>query len=99
MPIIIKLPLVIEDVADIWEYIAEDSEARADAFIDSIDRKFHELSDSPHIGRSRPELLPGLSSFPFGRYIIFYLIIPWGIEIVRVLHSARDIDPQFNPQE
>ena len=92
MPIIIKRPLVFED-------IVEDSENRADAFIDSIDRKLHELADSPHIGRSRTELLAGLSSFPFGRYIIFYLIVPGGIEIVRVLHGARDIDPQFNPQE
>ncbi len=83
MPIIIKRPLVFEDIADIWDYIAEDSESRADAFIDSIDRKLYELADSPHIGR----------------YIIFYLIVPGGIEIVRVLHGARDIDPQFNPQE
>ena len=92
MPIIIKRPLVFED-------IVEDSENRADAFIDSIDRKLHELADSPHIGRSRSELLAGLSSFPFGRYIIFYLIIPGGIEIVRVLHGARDIEPQFRQQE
>lgn len=99
MPVIIIRPLVFEDIADIWDYIAEDSENRADAFIDSIDRKFHELADSPYIGRSRSELLAGLSSFPFGRYIIFYLIIPGGIEIVRVLHGARDIDPQFSPQE
>ncbi|MEI7824063.1 MAG: type II toxin-antitoxin system RelE/ParE family toxin [Chlorobiaceae bacterium] len=55
------------------------------------------MADSPHIGRSRTELLAGLSSFPFGRYIIFYLIIPDGIEVVRVLHGTRDIDPQFNP--
>jgi len=99
MPIIVKRPLAFEYIADIWTYIAEDSESRADAFIDSIDSKFHDLAASPHIGRSRTELLPGLSSFPFGRYIIFYFIIPGGIEIVRVLHSARDIDPQFNPQE
>ena len=99
MPIIIKRPLVFEDIADIWDYIAEASENRADTFIDSIDRKLHELADSPHIGRSRSELLPGLSSFPFGLYIIFYLIIPGGIEIVRVLHSARDIDPQCNQHE
>jgi toxin ParE1/3/4 len=97
MPIINKRPLVFEDIADIWEYIAENSESRADDFIDSIDKKLYELAYSPHIGRSRSELLPGLLSFPFGKYIIFYLLIPGGIEIVRVLHSARDIDPQFNP--
>ena len=34
MPIIIKRPLVFEDIADIWDYIAEDNENNADAFID-----------------------------------------------------------------
>ena len=99
MPIIIKRPLVFEDIADIWDYIAEDNENNADAFIDSIDTKFHELAVSPQIGRSRSELFSGLLSFPFRRYIIFYLIIPGGIEIVRVLHGARDIDPQFKPAD
>ena len=33
MPIIIKRPLVFEDIADIWDYIAEDSESRADSLL------------------------------------------------------------------
>ncbi|WP_076792866.1 type II toxin-antitoxin system RelE/ParE family toxin [Chlorobium sp. KB01] len=99
MPVIVTRPLVFDDLADIWDYIAEDSPVRADGFIDSLDRKFHELAASPHAGRSRPELLPGLLSYPFGRYVIFYLVNPHGIEIVRVLHSARDIAPHFNPDE
>jgi len=92
-------PLAIADLAEIWNYIAEDSPNRADKFIDSVDGKFHELAQSPHIGRSRNELLPGLYSFPVGRYLIFYLITPDGIEIVRVLHASRDIDEQLNPRQ
>ncbi|ACD91062.1 MAG: type II toxin-antitoxin system RelE/ParE family toxin [Chlorobium limicola] len=99
MPKIIIRPLVVEDLAEIWSYIAEDSSNRADSFVDFIDGKFHELAQSPRIGRSRNELLPGLCSFPVGRYIIFYLIIPDGIEVVRVLHASRDIDDQLNPQQ
>ena len=99
MPIIRIRPLVFDDLAEIWSYIAEDSPNRADTFIDSIDRKFHELARSPHIGRSRNELLPGLCSFPVGRYIIFYLVVTDGIEVVRVLHASRDIDEQLNPQQ
>ncbi len=56
MPEIIIRPLALEDLADIWDYIAEDSQARADAFIDSIDMKINELAGSPHAGRSRMEL-------------------------------------------
>ena len=39
-----------------------------------------------------------LRSFPFGRYVIFYLALPGGIEIVRVLHGARDLDAIFHPE-
>jgi toxin ParE1/3/4 len=64
---------------------------RADAFIDTLDRKFHILAQRPRIGRARDELAEGLRSFPVGRYVIFYLPLPEGIEIVRVLHGARDL--------
>jgi toxin ParE1/3/4 len=40
-------------------------------------------------------LAPGLQSFPFGRYIIFYRPVANAIEIVRVLHGARDIENIF----
>ena len=33
-----------------------------------------------------------IRSMPVGRYVIFYLPLPSGIEIVRVLHGARDIE-------
>jgi toxin ParE1/3/4 len=44
------------------------------------------------MGRARPELAPDLRSFPFRRYFIVYLHLPDGIDVVRVLHSARDVD-------
>jgi plasmid stabilization system protein ParE len=67
MPIVLTRPIVLDDLADIWAYIAEDSPSRANTFIDAIDMKFKELAASPHVGRLRTELLDGLSSFPFGR--------------------------------
>ena len=56
MPVIVKRPLALIDVAEIWDYIADDSEARANAFINTIDQKFKNLSEAPHMGRSRDEL-------------------------------------------
>lgn len=48
------------------------------------------------MGRARVELGADLRSFPFGRYVIFYAPIEDGIDVVvRVLHSARDIDAAF----
>ena len=96
MPVIIQRPRARTDIAEIWDYIAEDSEARADAFIDRIEQKIHALANQPDMGRTRYELEEGLRSFPVGRYVIFYLSNPGGIEIVRVLHGARDLIAIFD---
>ena len=57
------------------------------------------LSRQPGIGRTRPELDTNLRSFVVGRYVIFYLPVSSGIEIVRVLHGARDIATLFREEE
>lgn len=67
----------------------------ADAFVDRLNRQFRLLAKEPMIGRARDELAPGLRSIPLGRYVIFYQPIDNGIEVVRVLHGARDADAQF----
>jgi toxin ParE1/3/4 len=95
-PLIVQRPQAITDLAEIWDYIADDSEGRADTFIDLLDRKIHALVRRPNIGRAREELAEGLRSFPVGRYIIFYRAVPKGIEIVRVLHGARDLETIFH---
>lgn len=96
MPSIVKLPLAKTDLVEIWDYIADDSEARADAFIETINQKLRSLASQPNIGRVRDEIATNLRSFPVGRYVIFYRKFSEGIEIVRVLHSARDLDMIFS---
>ena len=96
MAVVLKRPRAADDLIEIWDYIADDSVTRADAFIDDVDAKFRLLAEQPMLGRSREELAPGLRSFPFGRYVIFYEVIPDGIAIARVLHGARDLGPLFD---
>jgi len=97
MPFIIqRRPRAVADLAEIWDYIADDSEERADAFVALVDQKIRALARRPNIGRTREELGEGVRSFPVGRYIIFYCVIPKSIEIVRVLHGARDLETIFN---
>lgn len=86
-----KRPLALADLAEIWSFIADGSEANADRFLDKLDQKLHLLATQPQMGRARPELMAGLHSFPIARYVVFYLAQAGGIEVVRVLHSARDI--------
>ncbi|HEY2117993.1 MAG TPA: type II toxin-antitoxin system RelE/ParE family toxin [Candidatus Acidoferrum sp.] len=88
-------PRASEDLIEIWNYIADDSVASADAFIDKLYQTIQVLGRQPGSGRHRKELAPGIQSFPFGRYVIFYRAVKSAIEIVRVLHGARDIESVF----
>ena len=54
------------------------------------------LSEHPAIGRNRSDLCLNLRGFPVGNYIIFYYSVDAGIEVVRVLHGARDIPELFS---
>ena len=96
MPEIIKLSRATDDLAEIWDYIADDSETQADLLIDTIDRKLKLLAEQPNLGRSRHELAENMRSLPIGRYVIFYIVMPSCIQVVRVLHGARDLAPIFD---
>jgi len=39
--------------------------------------------------------MPALRSLPVGNYLVFYLPLDDGIEVVRVLHGSREIDALF----
>ncbi|MEI6026596.1 MAG: type II toxin-antitoxin system RelE/ParE family toxin [Betaproteobacteria bacterium] len=93
-----RRPLAAADILDIWDHIAEDSLDQADRWIDKLDEKFGILATQPLMGRAREELAADLRSFPFGRYVIFYMPVQDGIDVVRVLHSARDVDAAFGDE-
>ncbi|CAA2103675.1 hypothetical protein MBUL_02315 [Methylobacterium bullatum] len=59
--------------------------------LDRIEGILRMLADRLRAGRSRPELADNLRSFPIGAYVLFYLPLPDGIELVRILHGYRDI--------
>jgi toxin ParE1/3/4 len=88
-------PAARSDLDEIWFYIAQDDPEAADKFIRAIVSRFPKFAAMPELGRQREELSPRLRSFPVGRYVIFYRPMKNGIEIVRVLHGARDLPPLF----
>jgi toxin ParE1/3/4 len=95
MTCILKRPLAEADLYDIWWYIAQDNPKAADGLLDKIEERCTMLARCPEMGASRDELMDGLRSLPVGNYVIFYLPINHGIEIVRVLSGMRDIDALF----
>lgn len=85
----------IQDLIDIWCYIALDNSDAADVFIDKLYTSCKSLTIMPEMGRSRDELLPGLRSLTYRGYIIFYRDCNQKIEIIRVLNGCMDIASLF----
>jgi len=88
-------PAALKDLEDIYDFIADDNLARAGQFIDLIEEKCSDLAKNPLIGRLRPELKKDLRSFPVQRYLIFYWVKKNTVEVVHVLHGARDFEALF----
>lgn len=80
------------DLDDIWFFIAQDNPGAADRFLDLLLSKFLLLGKQPLIGRIRDDVSANLRSLVTGNYVIFYRDTPEHIEIIRVLHGARDIE-------
>ena len=58
-------------------------------------KRFELLSTQPLMGRARPGLAPNVRSFPSNNYVILYIPIRNGIEIVHVVHGRRRLETLF----
>ena len=85
------------DLLSIWQYIAEDNAQAENRLLLSIDEKCELLADNPKLGAARPDIAPDLRYFSVGSYLILYREISNSVEIVRVLHGARNLGVIFHP--
>jgi len=83
-------PLALDDLRDITLYIAADNPTRAFSFVEELREKAERIASHPLAYPARDELIPGLRSASYGRYLLYYRLVTDGIRIERVLHSARD---------
>lgn len=90
---VVLSPLALRDLQDIHDYIARDNPDAANVFLDRIDSRLEMIREHPGIGRKREELPAGLRSVVEGNYLIIHRLIAEQktLEIVRVLHSKRNI--------
>ncbi|TPQ34424.1 type II toxin-antitoxin system RelE/ParE family toxin [Bradyrhizobium guangdongense] len=87
-----KLPQADRDLDSIWEFIAADSVRAADRQIQRIGEIFEMLVQNPLAGRKRAELRRDLHSFAVGNYVIFYVPLSDGVEVIRIVHGRQDIN-------
>lgn len=85
------------DLLDLWTYLAHAASADiADNQIRKIHAACRPLLAAPLRGRPRDEVRLGLRSILIRPHVAFYRVTSDRIEIVRVLHEARDIGPIFD---
>jgi toxin ParE1/3/4 len=96
--------LAEEDLSEQADYIARDHVDVALRFLEAAEAAFSQLADLPDIGRRRQfrhPALAGVRSWPvpgFEKHLIFYRLNPGRVEVLRVLHSARDLDSLLGPE-
>jgi toxin ParE1/3/4 len=79
------------------DYIAQDNMDAADRYLDAVELAVLSLGNKPNRGtlyRTQNPKLKGLHRLAvpgFKNYLIFYYDRPTHVEVVRILHGARDL--------
>ena len=102
---IIIRPQADRDLDDHAALIARDNLEAGRRFYDAAAQVFDQLALMPEMGSPRTFRNPALAGVRlwripgFERYLIFYRPIQDGIEVIRVLHAARDINAILEQEE
>jgi len=84
-------PAAEQDFLEIGAYIARDSEEQARRFVDGLHRKCVEITDRPLIWPLvQHQNAAGMRRRLHAGYLIFYCVTKDEVEVVRIIHSARN---------
>jgi len=105
-PPVTQRPRARLDLLDQYVYFGEQAGVElAERYFTAIDETCLQLVKHPRSGPhydSGIARLDGLRRFPvkgFEKYLVFYLPHENGIDVIRVLHGARDIETLFAEEE
>lgn len=97
-PIIRRGSVAREDLLENFLYIGHTNRTAARRFLRAAEKAMGQLAEMPGLGSVWETANPVLEGTrvwqipKFKNYLIFYRPISNGIEVVRVLHGARDIE-------
>lgn len=102
MPKYVLDPLAANDLRQIWQFIARDNPQAATRVIKAAYQTFDALSATPNMGKLRicltsPDYeVRSLPVMGFNKYLIFYQFAAKNIQVLRIYHTARDIETLFS---
>jgi plasmid stabilization system protein ParE len=105
-PRAVKHPAALKDILDHADYLAEQASlAVATRFVKATEQTISRLATMPRVGSLWDSEHPRLADMrfsPIGKFrnhLVFYRPISGGgVEVVRVLHGAQDIDAIFDEE-
>ena len=92
------------DLLDHYILLGRGSLAVAERLLDAAERAYNRIAQHPHVGVACDELAPHLAGMrrwgipEFRSYLIFYREASGLVEILRVLHGARDLEAVFDAE-
>ena len=94
-------PLAKKDIEDIHEFIVADDRSAADRVLERIIAVIGRLAERPFFGSDfHAAGLRDLRKMSIPPHIVFYRIKLNELQVVRVLHGARDLtDPELFPRK
>ena len=97
MPQVTRTDQAELDLIDILVYLSRFGQGAADRFSAALDRACQLRAQFPQMGDACEELGPGVRRFPVGSYLVYYRPVDGGIEILRVIHSSRNVTSLLLP--
>lgn len=89
------LPIAVDDLISMFDWIASHSPANAAAFVEEIDKRIGSLKNHPflgHIPRDDKLKASGYRILVIESYLVFYIIRGKTVEIHRIVHGSRNLD-------
>lgn len=89
-------PAAKNDVDGILSYIAKDKPGAAVRFAAKLRARCVPLARNPFVGEDCSLLRPRMRRVTYAGYLIFFRVDDETVEIIRVIHGARDWSELFN---
>lgn len=92
------------DLDESAEYLGRTNRRVADRFLAAVDDAFETLRENPGLGATRGFRAPQLRDLRtwrvrgFENWLVFYRVTDKAVEILRVLHGARDLRGLFDTE-